>query len=172
MTNSLVMPESVMPHTHARSERPISDWCYFLIEHLDEFAKLAWYLVADTALVECVMVRTVARLESIPFSASDAVLTYNQTRDMLIGEAIAALDLPPSGCVETDWSSEGPVGLCGLPDLPRLAFLLRLVLRMPQSEVARLLSITSDSLSELISLAILQLSHRLPASSETLIADA
>jgi hypothetical protein len=27
-------------------------WCLLLLEHLDEFAKLAWYLVSDGKLVE------------------------------------------------------------------------------------------------------------------------
>ena len=166
MTTSAVLPE-----TRSALTRPMNEWCFFLLENLDEFAKLAWYLVVDTALVECVMVRVLDRLQNIPFSASDRVVTYNQARDTLIGEAIAVLNLTQQGYVETGVRLTGTVGLCDLPDLPRLAFLLKLVLLMPESQVARLLNVPPSSVSELIGCAVYQLSHRLPTSSNAIIAD-
>jgi hypothetical protein len=162
---------AVIPETLPKLRQPKSDWCYFLIEHLNEFAKLAWYLTVDTALVECVMVRTVARLESTPFDDSDTLLTYNQARDVLIGEAIAVLNLQHGGGDMGETPIE-TVTLCELPDLPRLAFLLKLVLRMPEGEVAKLLSVPVPSVSELIGFAIFRLSHSLPMSNEVAIANA
>jgi hypothetical protein len=64
----------------------------------DHFATLVYYLVGDPALVEGVMTRAVARFESRPFDASDALVTYKQARRTLIEEAMAVLnrreDLP------------------------------------------------------------------------------
>lgn len=66
--------------------------------HLDRFATLVYYLVGDPTLVECVMTRAAARLESMHLDASDALMTYKQARRTLIEEAMAALnrceDLP------------------------------------------------------------------------------
>ena len=82
------------------SEGRMTEWCYFVLDHLNEFAKLAWYLVADTQMVENVMLRAIVRLESTPFDAPDELVRYNQARDTLIAEAIAVLGLPESGNVE------------------------------------------------------------------------
>jgi hypothetical protein len=65
MSTAALMPEMLPERKRIRR-----GWCYFLIENLDEFARLAWYLVADVALVECVMVRLVARLEGTPFGGA------------------------------------------------------------------------------------------------------
>jgi hypothetical protein len=76
-----------------------------LLEHLDEFATLARYLVADGKLVEDTFSRTLAKLDTIPFEASIPALTYNQARDVLIAQAIAAVSdmrVKESG----DWSIE------------------------------------------------------------------
>jgi hypothetical protein len=55
-------------------------------------------------------------LESIPFNASQPVLTYNQARDMLITEGVAALKLEHTAARFDDKSAEGH-----FLDLPRLA---------------------------------------------------
>jgi hypothetical protein len=156
MTTSAVMPQPL-----SELKRPKNEWCYFLLANLDEFARLAWYLVVDNALVDCVMLRAVARLERIPFAESDAQLTYNQARDAVVGEAIAVLNLPQQGYVDAGGCPPEAVGLCELPDLPRLAFLLKLVLLMPENRVARLLNVPSSSVPELIGFAICRLSRRL-----------
>jgi hypothetical protein len=167
----LVATEEVSPNMRPQRELP-NDWCFYLIDHLNEFARLVWYLVADTALVECVMLRAVARLEGTPFDASDSLVNYNQARDTLIGEAIAALNLPLSGDVDAADIAMRPPTLCELPDLPRLAFLLKLVLRMPELDVARLLSVQINSVADLIGFAIFRLSQRLPAAEESAVSAA
>jgi hypothetical protein len=45
-------------------------WGIVLLEHLDDFATLAWYLVADGKLVEDTFSRTLAKLDTIPFEVS------------------------------------------------------------------------------------------------------
>jgi hypothetical protein len=154
------------------SDGRITDWCYFVLDHLNEFAKLVWYLVADTQMVENVMLRAIVRLESTPFDAPDELLRYKQARDTLIAEAIAVLGLPQSGNVEMTQPPTADVTLCELPHLPRLAFLLKLILRMPESEVARLLSIPSASVTDLIEFAVLRLSYRPTPFTEAGLADA
>lgn len=66
-------------------------WCCLLLEHLNEFATLAWYFVADSQLVECVILRTLKSLDYIPFDTSQPLLTYHKARNMVITQAIAAL---------------------------------------------------------------------------------
>jgi hypothetical protein len=45
-------------------------WGIVLLEHLDELATLAWYLVADGKLVEDTFSRTLTKLDTIPFEPS------------------------------------------------------------------------------------------------------
>jgi hypothetical protein len=59
---------------------------------------------------------TLKSLESIPFDASQPLLTYNQARGMLITEGIAALNLEHTGA---SFDNKLPAG--ELLDLPRLA---------------------------------------------------
>jgi hypothetical protein len=125
--------------TGAKPERPECEWCSLLIGHLNELATLTWYVVADSALVECVMIRALARLKRMPFDASNRTLTYTQAHDTLVREAVAVLKQQQLGAVEQDGLSQGPPALCELPNLPRLAFLLELALRIPQRDVAGLL---------------------------------
>jgi hypothetical protein len=66
-------------------------WCCLLLEHLNEFAALAWYFVPDSQLVECVIRRTLKSLDDIPFDTSQPLLTYHNARNMVITQAIAAL---------------------------------------------------------------------------------
>lgn len=92
------------------------EWCSFFLVHLDDFANLAWYLLADGKLVECVVMNTLKSLESIAFDASQPVLTYNQVRDMLITQGIAALNLEHTGARPAAQSAGS-----ALLDLPHLA---------------------------------------------------
>jgi hypothetical protein len=85
------MPTGVLADTPPESLGPKSAWLHFLILHLDHLATLVRYLVADPTLVECVMTRAVARLESTPFDASDGLATYKQARRTLIEEAMAVI---------------------------------------------------------------------------------
>src|ERR1700734_4386893 len=68
-----------------------ASWCFLLLEHLDDFAKLAWYLVADGKLVEDTFARTIAKLDMTAFESSIPALAYSQARDILIAQAIAVL---------------------------------------------------------------------------------
>jgi hypothetical protein len=154
------------------SEERATEWCHFVLDHLSDFAKLAWYLVADAQLVENVVLRAIVRLEMTPFDTPDELVRYNQARDTLISEAIAVLGLPEVGDAEMTRPPTSDVTLCELPHLPRLAFLLKLILRMPESEVATLLSIPSASVLELIQFAVLRLSCRRTACAEAGLADA
>ena len=68
-----------------------ASWCFLMLEHLDEFAKLAWYLVADGKLVEDTFARTIAKLDTTAFESSIPALAYSQARDVLITQAITVL---------------------------------------------------------------------------------
>jgi len=68
-----------------------ASWCFLLLEHLDEFATLVWYLVADGKLVEDTFARTMAKLDMTAFESSIPALAYSQARDVLITQAIAVL---------------------------------------------------------------------------------
>jgi hypothetical protein len=92
------------------------EWCSLFLEHLNEFATLAWYLVADGRLVESIVLHTLKNLESIPFDAAQPLFTYNLARDMLIAQGIAALNPGHDG---PRFAEQWPV--CELIDLPRLA---------------------------------------------------
>src|ERR1700760_4802940 len=111
-------------------------WYLLFLEHLDEFATLAWYLVADHRLVEETILRTMAELDIIPFDASIPQLAYNLARETLITQAIAGLGLGNKGSGHSEGAYH-PVTLGELPDLPRLAFILKLVLRSSETEVAK-----------------------------------
>jgi hypothetical protein len=108
--------------TPLQSERPKSAWRSFLIAHLDYFANLVWYLVADAVLVECVIMRAVAQLERTPFEASDISHMYKQMRKALIGEANAVLNPQRRSA-----AGRAPVKLGNQLDFLRLALLLKQV---------------------------------------------
>src|SRR5271170_4985882 len=103
------MLSDVQPELQA----PKSAWHTLLSKHHDAFANLVWYLVADEALVESVMLRALTRLEIMPFDSSDASLTYNQAHSVMIGEAIAQLKETPD--------PRAPVSVGDLLDLQRLS---------------------------------------------------
>lgn len=93
------------------------EWCSLFLAHLNDFAALAWYLVADGKLVECIVMNSLKSLERIPFDASQPLLTYNLARNMLITEGIEALHLEHTG---ERFGDKLPAR--DLLDLPRLAF--------------------------------------------------
>jgi DNA-directed RNA polymerase specialized sigma24 family protein len=116
-------------------------WGIVLLEHLDELATLAWYLVADGKLVEEAFSRTLAKLDTISFDASIPALIYSQARGVLIAQAIAvALDMRMGEA--GNWSVE-PNSIGRLPDLARLAFMLKLIIRSPEPEIAKYLGVSS-----------------------------
>jgi DNA-directed RNA polymerase specialized sigma24 family protein len=135
-------------------------WCLILLEHLEEFAKLAWYLVADGSLVEETFSRTMVQLDVTPLDTSIPELAYNQAREILIAQAIAVL--ASARREEEESGSLLPVAMGELPDLPRLAFMLRLVVRSSEVEVARFLDVSPMKVRELVRHAIDHLSANVP----------
>jgi DNA-directed RNA polymerase specialized sigma24 family protein len=122
------------------------------LEHLDEFATLAWHLVADGKLVEDTFSRTLAKLDAIPFEASIPAPTYSQARDVFIAQAIAVVSdmrIDEAG----DWSLE-PNSIGRLPDLTRLAFMLKLIIRSPEPEIAKHLGVSPHEVQALVDYAI------------------
>jgi hypothetical protein len=115
-------------------------WCLLLLEHLEEYAKLVWYLVADGSLVDETFSRTMVQLGATPFDASNPKSAYDQAREALITQAIAVLASTRREEMENGIFMS--TGLGGLPDLPRLAFMLRLVLHSSETEVASLLDVS------------------------------
>jgi DNA-directed RNA polymerase specialized sigma24 family protein len=133
-----------------------ASWCFLLLEHLDEFATLVWYLVADGKLVEATFARTMAKLDMTAFEASSPALAYNQARDVLITQAIAVLS--DARRVEDENQFFQPSSIGSLPDLPRLAFVLRLIIRSSETEVAKFLGMSPSEVQGLVTYAIDHLS--------------
>ena len=158
------MAKSVVPAS-VTSSPVMASWPFVLLEHLDEFATLAWYLVADSLLVEETFSRTMAKLDSIVLEASMPAVAYSQLRYVFISQAIAVLSEVRRERSESALSR--PTSLSGLPDLPRLAFLLRLVIRLPEAEVAKCLDISPSTVKELVTNAIERLSVTSPLSAAT-----
>jgi DNA-directed RNA polymerase specialized sigma24 family protein len=133
-----------------------ASWCFLLLEHLDEFARLAWYLVADGKLVEDTFARTMVKLDMTAFESSIPALAYSQARDVLITQAIAALS--DAGREEDENQFVLPNSTGRLPDHPRLAFMLRLIIRSSEAEVARFLGVSPSEVQGLVKHAIDRLS--------------
>jgi hypothetical protein len=144
------------------SSRKNVAWYLLFLEHLDEFATLAWYLVADHQLVEETILRTMALLDTVPFDASTPQLAYTHARETLITEAISGLGVAYKHRQHSEVFEPGSLG--ELPDLPRLAFMLKLVLRSSEAEVAKFLGITPAKVRELVQHAIDRLSLQMPFS--------
>ena len=142
-----------------------ASWCFLLLEHLDEFATLAWYLVADGKLVEDIFARTMAKLNIFPFESSIPALAYNQARDVLITQAIAVLSDARREEDENRCFQSNSIG--SLPDHPRLAFMLRLIIRSSEEEVAKFLSVSPSEVQGLVKHAIDRLSVVPPISAST-----
>jgi DNA-directed RNA polymerase specialized sigma24 family protein len=145
-------------------------WCFLLLEHLDEFAKLAWYLVADDKLVEETFERTMAKLEMTAFEHSIPALAYSQARDALITQAIAVLSDARRKEDENRFFQSDSIG--SSPDHPRLAFMLRLIIRSSEAEVAKFLGVSPSEVQGLVTHAIVRLSEIPPISASTGLYDA
>jgi hypothetical protein len=145
-------------------------WCFLLLEHLDEFAMLAWYLVADGKLVEHTFARTIAKLYMTSFDSSIPALAYSQARDVLIAQAITVLSDARREEDENLLSQPNSIG--SLPDLPRLAFILRLIIRSSEIEVAKFLGVSPSEVQGLVKDEIDRLSSVPPLSVSTACYDA
>jgi DNA-directed RNA polymerase specialized sigma24 family protein len=129
-----------------------ASWCFLLLEHLDEFATLVWYLVADGKLVEDTFARTMAKLDMTAFESSIPALAYSQARNVLITQAIAVLTDARREEDENQFFQRSSIG--SLPDLPRLAFMLRLIIRSSEAEVAKFLGLSPSEVQELVMYAV------------------
>jgi hypothetical protein len=147
-----------------------ASWCFLLLEHLDEFAMLAWYLVADGKLVEDTFARTIAKLDMIAFESSIPALAYSQARDVLIIQAITVLSDARREEDENQFFQPSSIG--SLPDLPRLAFILRLIIRSSETEVAKFLGVSPSEVQGLVLDEIDRLSSVPPLSVSTVCYDA
>ena len=147
-----------------------ASWCFLLLEHLDEFAMLAWYLVADGKLVEDTFARTIVKLDMTAFESSMPTLTYSQARDVLITQSIAVLSDARREEDENQFFQPSSTG--SLPDLPRLAFILRLIIRSSETEVAKFLGVSPSEVQGLVKHAIDRLSSVPPLSVSTVCYDA
>jgi hypothetical protein len=143
----------------ASSPRSIP-WCYLLLDNLHEFATLAWYLVADGALVEEVFSRVMTQLDTAFFDDSDALTPYNLAREAVITQSVDVLASRRKDEEEVNVLQAGST--CELPNLPRLAFLLRFVIRSSESAVARYLDVSPSRVRELVMDEIDYLSVRGP----------
>jgi DNA-directed RNA polymerase specialized sigma24 family protein len=142
-----------------------ASWCFLLLEHLDEFARLVWYLVADGKLVEETFARTMAKLDLTAFEPSIPALAYSQARDVLITQAIAVL-LDARREEAENWCFR-PNSTGSVPDHPRLAFMLRLIIRSSEAEVAKFLGVSPSEVQGLVKHAIDRLSIVPPISAST-----
>ena len=138
------------------SQPDSASWCFLLLEHLDEFAKLAWYLVADGKLVEETFMRTMAKLDTTGFESSNPALIYSQAREVLISQAIAVLS-DARRDEDENRSFQGNF-IVSLPDYPRLAFMLRLIIRSSEAEVAKFLGVSPSEVQALVEHALDRLS--------------
>jgi DNA-directed RNA polymerase specialized sigma24 family protein len=123
-------------------------WCYLLLDNLQEFATLAWYLVADGKLVEEVFARVMTELDARSCNDSNHHSAYAQAREMIITHAIEVLantkkDEEQTSFFQSDSASD-------LPNLPRLAFMLRFVIRSSEKEVAKYLDVSLTKVRELV----------------------
>ena len=146
------MSDLEIPVKSPRAPDKSNRWCIFLLDHLTEFATLAWYLVADGNLVEEAFLRSIPQLEQIPFDDSLPVRARERAGDIIISQAIAVL----AEARQREDADQIAVSMfsADLPDLCRLAFLLRLVVPRPEEDVARLLAVTPSEVRDLVHQAI------------------
>lgn len=159
MSTSFTKPYQV---SSAGDSRKNVAWCLLFLEHLDEFATLAWYLVVDHQLVVETILRTMALLDTVPFDAATPLLAYTHARETLITEAIAGLGVRYKHSQESQVFAPG--SLDELPDFPRLAYVLKVVLRSSEAEVAKFLDVTPLKVRELVQHAIDRMSLQVPLS--------
>ena len=101
-------------------------WCLLLLDHLEEFTTLAWFLVADRKLVEETFSRTIIQLSEVPLDATGPVPPYDHARKLLIGGAIAVLELTRRDHQENRSFQANLLG--EPPDIHRLEFLLSMAI--------------------------------------------
>jgi hypothetical protein len=113
--------------------------CLFLLDHLAEFATLAWYLVADGNLVDDAFLRSIPQLEQIPFDDDVPGRTCEWVRDIIISQAIAVL----AEARQREHADHVAMSMFpeDLPDLCRLAFMLRGAVIKEEEDVARLIAV-------------------------------
>lgn len=129
-----------------------NSWHYYLLEHLEEFASMAWYLLADGVQVEQLFLRAIVVLDAIPFDGIEPSAS-EQVRTVIAGEAVAMIAEARRREMAENWDAQ-LFPLTDLPDLPRLVFLLRFMIRSPEAEVARLLGVEPNEMQNLVSPAI------------------
>ena len=127
-------------------------WRYYLLEHLEEFASMAWYLLANSGLVEELFLRAIVLLDAIPFNGLEPSASQ-QVRSIIVSEAVAMIAEARRKEMAENWNAQ-LFPLSGLPDLPRLVFVLRFIIRSPEAEVARLLGVELNEIQYLVSTAV------------------
>ena len=106
-----------------------------------------------------------AKLDITAFESSIPALAYSQARDVLITQAIAVL--LDARRVKDENQFFQPFSIGSLPDLPRLAFMLRLIIRSSETEVAKFLGLSPSEVQGLVTYAIGRLSIVPPVSALT-----
>jgi DNA-directed RNA polymerase specialized sigma subunit len=106
-----------------------------------------------------------AKLDMTAFESSIPALAYSQARDVLITQAIAVLS--DARREEDENQFFQPNSIASLPDHPRLAFMLRLIIRSSEAEVAKFLGVSPSEVQGLVKHAIDRLSVVPPVSAST-----
>ena len=106
-----------------------------------------------------------AKLDMTPFESSIPALSYSQARDVLITQAIAVLS--DARREEDENQFLRPNSTDSLPDRPRLAFMLRLIIRSSEAEVSKILGVSPSEVQGLVKHAIDRLSVVPPISAST-----
>jgi DNA-directed RNA polymerase specialized sigma subunit len=101
----------------------------------------------------------------IAFESSIPALSYSQARDVLITQAITVLSDARREEDENRFFQPDSIG--SLPDHPRLAFMLRLIIRSSEAEVAKFLGVSASEVQGLVKDAIDRLSSVPPLSVST-----
>jgi DNA-directed RNA polymerase specialized sigma subunit len=99
------------------------------------------------------------------FESSIPALAYSQARDVLITQAIAVVSDARREEDENRFFQSNSTG--SLPDHPRLAFMLRLIIRSSEAEVAKFLGVSPSEVQGLVKHAIDRLSSVPPLSAST-----
>jgi hypothetical protein len=162
MSGAITLP------SHASPQSALG--CLLLLDHLEEFAKLAWYLVADDSLVVETFSRTAVQLGATPLDACNPQLSYDRAREVIISQAIGVLSSKRREEAESGIRMSTDLG--ELPDLARLAFMLRLVIRSSEIEVANLLNVSPMNVRKLVRDAVDHLCGNGPLSWLTVCQDA
>ena len=127
-------------------------WHDYLLEHLEEFASMAWYLLADGDQVEELFLRAIISLDAIPFNGLEPSAS-EQVRTIIASEAVAMIAEARRKETAENWNAQS-FPLVGLPDLPHLVFVLRFIIRSSEAEVARLLGVEQNEIQTLVSTAV------------------